>query len=154
MSTFDLAIRIILSAFIGGLIGLEREIHGRAAGFRTHMLVCVGSSLFMIMSLLIARDFSSLGPVDPSRIASGVVTGIGFLGAGAVLRFQSTVYGLTTAAGIWAVSAIGLAIGAGYWKIGLVTAGVVFAVLLMSRIKNWIDAKRESNAGTGTEKVD
>lgn len=127
--------RIFLAAFLGGVIGLEREIHGRAAGFRTHMLVCVGSALFMITSLLVSSEHGGLGPVDPSRIAAGVVTGIGFLGAGAVVRSGSTIQGLTTAASIWTVSAIGLAIGAGFYQTAIVTTLIVVFVLFLSRIE-------------------
>lgn len=113
-----LAIAFVLSA----IIGLERERHDRPAGLRTHVLVCVGSCLLMLVSIAVAGD--RVG-ADPGRIAAGVVTGMGFLGAGTIIRYGSTVRGLTTAASLWVTSAIGLAAGIG-WYVGavIVTAGV------------------------------
>jgi putative Mg2+ transporter-C (MgtC) family protein len=106
-----------LSLVLGGLIGLEREAHQRPAGFRTHIIVCLGACLFMLVSL----KMGELDPngADPSRVASQVVPGIGFLGAGTILKTGLTVKGLTTAAGLWTAAAIGLAVGAGYWTAAL-----------------------------------
>lgn len=117
---FDLALlgRLLLASLLGGVIGLEREIHGRPAGFRTHLLVSLGSCLFCITSIEFYRifgDFSRARPigVDPGRIAAQVVTGIGFLGAGAIIRDKAAVRGLTTAACLWVAAALGVACGAG-----------------------------------------
>lgn len=102
-----------LSLVLGGLLGLEREAHHRPAGFRTHMIVCLGACLFMLVSLHMAElDHRN---ADPGRIASQVVPGIGFLGAGTILKTGLNVKGLTTAAGLWTSAAIGLSVGAGYW---------------------------------------
>lgn len=115
--------RILLSALLGGIVGYERGRHGRAAGFRTHVLVCVGSALAGMTGIYM----TVAGMGDPSRIASGVVSGIGFIGAGMILvKNNSKVMGLTTAAGLWATGAIGLAVGAGFFIGGLVGLAVVF----------------------------
>ncbi len=135
MSTLIIAARILLATVLSGIIGLERETHDKAAGFRTHILVCVGSAIFMITSLLMSLQYGHLGPVDPSRIAAGVVTGVGFLGAGAVMRSGASVHGLTTAASIWAVAAIGLAVGAGLYVVGIMGTAVVVLVLFLSGVK-------------------
>ena len=135
MSTLIIAARILLATVLSGIIGLERETHDKAAGFRTHILVCVGSAIFMITSLLMSLQYGQLGPVDPSRIAAGVVTGVGFLGAGAVMRSGASVHGLTTAASIWAVAAIGLAVGAGLYVVGIMGTAVVVLVLFLSGVK-------------------
>src|SRR5512140_3109566 len=108
--------RIVLASVLGGLIGLEREEHGRPAGFRTHLLVSLGSCLFVLTSIYFYRlygNFSGNGPVgvDPGRVAAQVVTGIGFLGGGAIVRDRANIRGLTTAACLWLAAAIGLACG-------------------------------------------
>lgn len=128
--------RLILASLFGGLIGLEREIHGRPAGFRTHLLVSLGSCLFVVTSLEFYRiygNFSGAGPigVDPARIAAQVVTGIGFLGAGAIIREGSAIRGLTTAACLWIAAAIGLACGAGLFVIPLMVTSISLASLLL-----------------------
>ncbi len=123
----DFAARLIVSAALGGLIGAEREIHGHPAGIRTHMLVALGSALFTVMSI---HGFGQ-GPgsgIDPTRIAAQIVTGIGFLGAGAILKDGVVIRGLTTAASLWATAAVGLATGAGEY----ILAGVSAAVILVS----------------------
>ncbi|ASA25892.1 MgtC/SapB family protein [Paenibacillus donghaensis] len=113
----DMTLRILLALLLGGLIGLEREINNHAAGFRTHILVCVGSATIMLLSIYGFSDFVNETSVrmDPARLAAQVITGIGFLGAGAIIRTGSYVSGLTTAASIWIVSAIGLCVGAGFY---------------------------------------
>jgi len=116
---WDILGKLILAAALGGAIGFEREHHGQAAGFRTNILVATSSCLLMLLSLHIAEIFEHLGAettirLDPSRIASYAVAGMGFLGAGAIIKGKGKVKGLTTAAGLWLVNAIGLAIGAGY----------------------------------------
>ena len=113
-------IRLLFAVFIGGLIGIERELHYKAAGFRTMMLICVGAALFTMFSIRIG------GPNDPARIAAQIVTGVGFIGAGVILHEKGEVRGITTAASIWAAAALGIGIGAGY----LFFAGIATALLL------------------------
>lgn len=121
--------RIVLAVILGGIIGLEREKKGRNAGLRTHILVCTGSSLIMLVSLYIFEMYQGKVPVDPSRIAAGVVTGIGFLGAGTIMGSSEGVRGLTTAASIWVSSAIGLAVGCGFFAAAAITTVVTFITL-------------------------
>lgn len=122
-------LRILLAAIMGGLIGWERESHDRPAGFRTHILVCVGSALVMIVSVSIFFLLQESARVDPGRIAAQVVSGIGFLGAGTIIREGISVKGLTTAASLWAVAGIGLAVGAGLYFSGFITTVIVFISL-------------------------
>jgi putative Mg2+ transporter-C (MgtC) family protein len=113
-------IRLLFAVFIGGLIGIERELHYKAAGFRTMMLICVGAALFTMFSIRIG------GPSDPARIAAQIVTGVGFIGAGVILHEKGEVRGITTAASIWAAAALGIGIGAGY----LLFAGIATALMI------------------------
>ena len=106
-------VRIIVSFFIGMLIGIERETHDQPAGLRTHILISIGSTMVMLISIFIPQTFTDFQNGDPGRIAAQVVSGIGFLGAGAILKFGADIKGLTTAASIWAMAAFGLAVGAG-----------------------------------------
>ena len=135
-----LLIRIVLAMIMGALVGFEREIHGCAAGLRTHILVCMGAALFMITSIEMSVLYGHLGAVDPTRIAAQVVTGIGFLGAGAIIRYGGSIRGLTTAASIWAVSAVGIAVGAGLFKPAAITTVIVIAVLFLSRFEDFMEA--------------
>ncbi|MBI3306528.1 MAG: MgtC/SapB family protein [Candidatus Omnitrophica bacterium] len=139
----DIAFRLIMATFLGGLIGLERERHGKDAGFRTYSLVSVGSALIMLVSIEMYEIYKPLGAeVDPSRIAAQVVSGIGFLGAGAIIRFPQGVRGLTTAAGIFAVAGIGLACGIAQYKPALLTTLLTLVILIIfSRINRWIERK-------------
>jgi len=121
--------KLILSLIAGGLVGLNRERHKQPAGFRTHILICLGSTLLMVLSIYIPQTYFDFKNGDPGRIAAQVVTGIGFLGAGAIIRLGTNVRGLTTAASIWLISAIGLSIGAGLYIISLVV--VVFALFTL-----------------------
>jgi putative Mg2+ transporter-C (MgtC) family protein len=118
-------LRVAVAAALGGAVGLERELRDREAGFRTHMLVAVGSALFTLVSAYGFRDFlvhgGSVVRADPTRIAAQIVTGIGFLGAGAIIRQGLSIRGLTTAATLWVVAAIGLAAGAGYYSAAVIT---------------------------------
>lgn len=121
--------RLITAFGLGGIIGWEREKRGRDAGLRTHILVCVGSTLIMLVSLYIYEMYFDQAPVDPARIAAGVVTGIGFLGAGAIIRSNEGNRGLTSAASVWVSAAIGLAVGCGYFSAAVVTTAIVFITL-------------------------
>jgi putative Mg2+ transporter-C (MgtC) family protein len=129
MSDLVVLQRLLLVTAIAGAIGFERERHGRAAGFRTHILVGLGSCLMMLTGLHLMEAFAGVRELDPTRIAAQVVSGIGFLGAGTILRFRASVRGLTTAASLWAVAGIGLAVGAGFlW--GALVAGLIVVVVL------------------------
>src|SRR5215468_7264271 len=118
-------LRIVVAALLGGVVGIERELRDHDAGFRTHMLVAIGSALFTIVSAYAFRDFLTGGGAevraDPTRIAAQIVTGIGFLGAGAIIRQGFSVRGLTTAATLWVVAAIGMAAGAGFYSGAIIT---------------------------------
>lgn len=120
-------IRILISFAVGALVGLEREMNNQPAGLRTHILISIGSTLVMLISIFITQVYES--PGDPGRIAAQVVSGIGFLGAGAILKFGADIKGLTTAASIWAMAAVGLAVGAGMYSISLIGVGVIFFAL-------------------------
>ena len=126
-------LRVAVAAGLGGAVGVERELREREAGFRTHLLVSVGSCLFTLVS---AYGFSEFGSrsVDPTRIAAQIVTGIGFLGAGAIIRQGFAVRGLTTAATLWVVAAIGMASGAGYYSAAVITTALVLVTLWPLRI--------------------
>jgi putative Mg2+ transporter-C (MgtC) family protein len=122
--------RLLLGAVLGALIGLEREFHDHPAGMRTHLLVSVGSASFTILSL---EAFGAPG-ADPGRIAAQIVSGIGFLGAGAILKEGATIRGLTTAASLWAVAAVGMAAGAGAWVVALTVTVLVIVSLWPLRL--------------------
>jgi putative Mg2+ transporter-C (MgtC) family protein len=124
----DLAVRMIIAAILGAAIGLEREIHEHPAGMRTHLLVSLGSAIFTVLSIygFAGVGTGSVSPtVDPTRIAAQVVSGIGFLGAGAILKYGTSIRGLTTAASLWTAAAIGMAAGAGEWIIAAVGTFIV-----------------------------
>jgi putative Mg2+ transporter-C (MgtC) family protein len=127
-------LQLALAVVLGGLVGLEREFHGRAAGLRTHILVCLGSTVVMIAGAQVARVLPARpgGPpvwIDPGRIAAGILTGIGFIGAGAILRLRGTHRGLTTAACTWLVASIGIVLGLGVYLVAI--AGTVLALLVL-----------------------
>ena len=133
IGTLDVAVRLLVAAALSGLIGAERELRERAAGLRTHMLVGVGAALFTLVSAYAWGDFvfdRSRGTAfDPTRVAAQVVTGIGFLGAGAILRQGLSVRGLTTAAGLWVAAAIGMAAAAGFYTAAVLTTAIVLVGL-------------------------
>ena len=133
--------RLLLASLLGGLIGFEREIHGRPAGFRTHLLVSLGACLFCITSIEFYRlfgNFSGSGPIgiDPGRVAAQVVTGIGFLGAGAIIRERASIRGLTTAACLWVAAALGIACGVGLFYLAIcVTVVALVNLLLLKQVE-------------------
>jgi len=131
-------VRLSLSFLVGGLIGLERQMHRRPAGLRTHILVCIGSCLIMLTSMYVFDIYKSEVNIDPSRIASGVITGIGFLGAGAIIREREkeAVKGLTTAASLWVVAGLGLSIGCGLYSASLFTTALALvALFFLARVE-------------------
>ncbi len=133
ISYYDLTLRLMLSLLLGGVIGLEREWSNHAAGFRTHILVSLGSTAIMLLSVYGFSEFvhEENVRIDPARLAAQVISGIGFLGAGAILRNGLSVSGLTTAASIWVVAAIGLSVGAGFYYGSILCTVLVFLSLLV-----------------------
>jgi putative Mg2+ transporter-C (MgtC) family protein len=139
---FDIALRLVTSLVIGGLIGLERSYHGRPAGFRTHSLVCLSTSLLMLVTVYETHWFPSLSEgrisLDPTRMAQGIMTGIGFLGAGAILKAGFSIQGLTTAASIWITAALGILAGIGFFFPVAAGTAITLGVLTFFR---WIEAR-------------
>lgn len=133
MDERTIAIRLGLALLLGGLLGLERELRGHAAGLRTHLLVCLGSCLFTLVSLAAGQSMEGAEPsivrADITRIASQVVVGIGFLGGGAILRHGTSIHGLTTAANLWLTASVGLAAGLGFFFGASVTVALAIVVL-------------------------
>lgn len=142
-------LRLILAATLGGIVGGEREYNKHPAGFRTHLLVCVGACLVMLLAVFGFRDFMEQNAefvnFDPSRLAAYVVSGIGFLGAGTIIVQGYTVRGLTTAASIWVVAGIGLTIGIGMYFAGIFTTGIVLlSLILLNKVENsFFNKKKE-----------
>ena len=135
--------RLVLSVILSGVVGLEREIRGRSAGLRTHILVGLSSCLLMVLSIFVAQGFGEPYVFDPGRIAAGVVTGIGFLGAGTIIRFGESVKGLTTAASLWAVAALGLSIGVGFYVAAYTsTALILITLLILSKVERNISTTK------------
>jgi len=136
MEEWTLLIRVLVAAVLAGVIGTERELHGRPAGLRTHLLVGTGAALVMVTFALSARVLPDTGiwgdlvRIDPGRLAAGIITGIGFLGAGTILRTGDWVFGLTTAASIWFVGALGIAAGEGLYV--LATGGMVIGLIVLT----------------------
>ncbi|HZJ82842.1 MAG TPA: MgtC/SapB family protein [Clostridia bacterium] len=127
----EVVIRLVLAMLVGGAIGLEREKSNRPAGFRTHTLVCVGSALVFLTSEFVFEKYHGLVNIDPTRLPAQIISGIGFLGAGAIIHYGSHIKGLTSAATLWVVACIGLAIGAGfYWGV-IATTIIVYATLIL-----------------------
>lgn len=145
MNDIEITIRLLTALGLGGLVGLEREVHGSDAGLRTHILVSLGSALVMVVSILMSRSFPG---TDPARISAQVVSGIGFLGAGSILRSATSVRGLTTAASIWAIAGIGLAAGAGYYSSAIIASILILVTLWLLRfIEKALNLKeRERNS--------
>lgn len=133
----DAIIRLTVSFFLGAIVGFERQYHEKPAGFSTNTLICIGSTVFAMISLLSAQYYGG----DPARIAAQIVTGVGFLGAGSIIREGNKISGLTTAAGIWVVAAIGMA--AGYGEFGIASFAVILALILQvfrSKILNTFES--------------
>lgn len=148
MSETDALIRIVIAALLGAVLGFERELSDKPAGLRTHILVTEGAALFMVGSLLLTHEFS-IGSnsisLDPTRVASTIVAGVGFLGGGAILQSRDRVKGITTAAAIWVAAAIGLLVGAGFYLVA--TGGVIVAIVTLSLLsfpERWIGSSQGS----------
>ncbi|GAA0380673.1 MgtC/SapB family protein [Bacillus horti] len=147
---YEITIRLLLATFLGGLVGIEREQNNHPAGFRTHILVCVGSTLIMLISMYGFEEFIYNNPQintiqDPARLAAQVVSGIGFLGAGTILVHGGTIRGLTTAASLWVVAGIGLALGTGfYYGAALATVLVLVSLVVLNKIEEAFIRKGKS----------
>jgi putative Mg2+ transporter-C (MgtC) family protein len=157
----DLALKLLVAVVAGGAIGFERQVAGKAAGLRTNILICVGSALLMDLSIHIGEVWG-LGPVgDPARLAAQVITGIGFIGAGTIMQARGAITGLTSAATIWVVAAIGLSAGAGFFVEALGTTVTVMLVLAglgrlehgMLRIHRTMNATIRAKPGFPEEKI-
>lgn len=141
---FDMVARLVVAAALSGIIGLEREVAQKNAGLRTHMLVGLGASVFTLLSL----EFPKSPVSDPARIAAQIVTGVGFLGAGAIFRSGISVRGLTTAAGMWSAAAVGMAAGVGYYGVAAVATAVAVGVLYLVGVAQWVLRGRHEPATT------
>lgn len=139
--TNNFIIRLAVASILGGIIGFERDIHGRAAGLRTNLLISLGAAVFMLISESIAESYSikmgdSFFRPDPGRIAAQIVTGIGFLGAGAIIKYGFSIRGLTTAACIWISAGIGMSSGAGFFELALVTTAIgLFCLIVLNNFE-------------------
>ncbi len=134
--------RLVLSMLLGSIVGFERRRRGQTAGVRTFSLIAMGSTLAMVLSTYVAQRY---GDGDPTRMAAQVISGIGFLGAGAIIQMKGSVRGLTTAAGIWMVANIGMAVGCGiYWVAVVATGLILFILVLLERIEHSISMRSES----------
>jgi len=129
LTDLDVALRLLIACVFGGIIGYERQSRRKSAGFRTHVLVCLGSCLIMIISLNIYYGVQGFTNADPARLAAQVVSGIGFIGAGTIIKEGLTIRGLTTAASLWTVSGVGLAVGSGYFISAFITTLLAFITL-------------------------
>lgn len=153
VSEWELLLRLVLSCVLGGMIGYERQSRNKSAGLRTNVLVCLGSCLIMVLSQAIYQNVEGKTNADPARLAAQVVSGIGFLGAGAIMKEGLTVTGLTTAACLWVVAGVGLAVGAGFYSGALFTAALVFITLgTLSRLDDWV--KHDKNLAILIQTVD
>jgi len=140
----DVLGRLLLALLLGGLIGYERESENRPAGFRTHILVCIGSALVMVTSEFMYRDLTMERPIDLSRMGAQVISGIGFLGAGTIIREGFNVKGLTTAASLWAVSCVGLAAGIGFVEGAVIATILIYITLIvLKKIEKQFNVKKQ-----------
>ncbi|MEM0359758.1 MAG: MgtC/SapB family protein [Candidatus Diapherotrites archaeon] len=144
ISEIEMLVRLVVATLLGMMVGYEREISEKPAGIRTFAIVSIGACLFAIIGLIIAEGNTD-GSIDNTRIAAGIVSGIGFLGAGVLFHSENKVLGLTTAAGIWAMGAVGLAVGLGYYLAATLATALIYIVLFSGRFygKNPIAVKKE-----------
>jgi putative Mg2+ transporter-C (MgtC) family protein len=139
-SLSDITIRLVLATVLSSLIGIERQVHGKSAGLRTNALVGLGSAAMTLSGILIADASTKTMAVDPTRMASIIIQGIGFIGAGAIIQASGAVRGLTTAATLWVVAGIGIACGFGLWEVAVIMTALVLIVLVIFR---FIDAEAD-----------
>ncbi|MGN6179304.1 MAG: MgtC/SapB family protein [Mucilaginibacter sp.] len=143
VSDIEVIVRFLLALLWGAMVGAEREYRGKAAGFRTTIMISMGACLFSMLSIAIGT------PGNPDRIASNIVTGIGFLGAGVIFRGENRINGITTAATIWAVAAVGMGIGAGYYFVaGCASILILFILIVLPFMQNFIDQFNQSKTLT------
>jgi len=147
MDIVNISLKLFLAVVLGGIIGLERETSRKPAGLRTNVLICVSSAMMMILAGLFGGQAAS--GQEAMRIAAGVITGVGFLGAGAIIQSGGLVHGLTTASVIWAVAGLGLVIGAGYYLIAAIFTVIVVLVLILLRKIEGLLIKRSEKKGNG-----
>lgn len=148
IGTFDITLRLFVALLLGGLVGLEREQNNHPAGFRTHILVCLGSALIMLLSVYGFNEFVNEINVriDPARLAANVITGVGFLGAGTIVFNGASISGLTTAASLWVVAAIGLAVGAGFYYPAVIsTVFVLISLWVLNRVEKRLFGRKRTN---------
>lgn len=151
MDYVEILTKVGLIILLSGIIGIDREIRHKPAGAKTHILVGIGSTIFMMVSIYIYMQYKETTQVDPGRIAAQVVTGIGFLGAGTIIQSGGSVMGLTTAASLWSVAGIGLAVGCGMYQLAIIaTISVLFILFLTNKISEIIEKqvdkiKKEKN---------
>ena len=137
MDIMEITLKLLLAVALGGLIGIERESSKKPAGFRTNILICIGATMMMILSQIILKGEGSSSS-DATRMAAGVITGIGFIGAGTIIQARGMVVGLTTAATLWAVAGLGLVIGAGYYLIaGIFTVTIISTLILFRLVEEY-----------------
>jgi putative Mg2+ transporter-C (MgtC) family protein len=144
----NLAIRLAIGLVLGAVIGFERELQRQPAGFRTHSLVSLGAALFTVVG---GYGFGGGDNIDPTRVAAQIVSGIGFIGAGTILQYRGHIRGLTTAASLWAVAAIGMAAGAGLLITALIGTGLILVIL---RIFDWVEDRARRRLKIGPDRYD
>ena len=132
MDIVSIVLKLLLAVALGGLIGLERESSQKSAGFRTNILICIGSTMMILSGLILGQEETSAG--DLTRVAAAVITGVGFIGAGAIIQARGMVAGLTTAATLWAVAGLGLVIGSGHYIEAIIFAAIVISTLVIFRL--------------------
>lgn len=129
VSNFEILIRLALACLLGGLIGMERERNRHPAGLRTHILVCIGATLVMLCNIFIFEKYKGVSNIDPGRFGAQVISGIGFLGAGTIIKEGVSIRGLTTAASLWAVACLGISVGLGFYTGAIVTTSFIIIIL-------------------------
>ncbi len=147
LSDYQIVLRLVLSVVLSGFVGLERQLHRRTAGLRTHILVSLGSCLIMLTSLYVFDIYKNVASIDPARIAARVITGVGFLGAGAIINERGGIKGLTTAASLWISSGLGLAVGCGFYFAAAVATVLTLIVLFFLRYVEGVLIKAGQNKG-------
>ena len=142
---FELLFKVLLSVLLSSIIGFERELRQKGAGLRTHILVGLGSTLIVLTSLHLFDIYKEVTAIDPTRMIAGIITGVGFLCAGTIIQAESRIRGLTTAAALWIVSGVGIAVGAGHYMAAIIVSTVVFCVLISMRSVEYKLSKKFKN---------